>query len=167
MNEIKISVSRDRRELNRLVKGLYEDFGKPFSETISTWLDKGPSDDEFWEVYLIRIRGKTVGICGLYSQYENPDMKELWLGWFGVLPKYRSSGIGKKALLLMEERARKLGSLQIMSYVNNKGKPLGFYYRNGFSRLCSVLEYLKKHKELDKDEFENDTDHVIKKELFM
>lgn len=160
-----IVISREMDLFKPVMENLHVDFGDEFINTLNIWIEDGPDDDEFWEVYLIRNNDKVIGICGLYSQYDNPDMKELWLGWFGIIPRLRNIGIGGVALSLMESRAKELGCSDLMSYVDAKGKPLAFYVRNGFSRMCSVGEYLKEHPELDMDSFENENDHVIRKEL--
>jgi GNAT superfamily N-acetyltransferase len=165
MEKIELILSKDKRKFKTLISGLYKDFGEPFSDTIELWLSEGPDDYEFWEVYLIYLNGKIIGLCGLYSQYEKSDKKELWLGWFGILKKHRSSGIGAKVLKLLEARAREFGCSVLISYVNREGKPLNFYYSNGFKRVCSVGEYLSKHPDLDMDDFENEDDHIITKRI--
>jgi len=48
-----------------------------------------------------------IGITGLYSYFEYP--KDVWLGWFGVLPKFRERGYGKRVLLWTMEKAKELG----------------------------------------------------------
>jgi GNAT superfamily N-acetyltransferase len=102
-------------------------------------------------------------MCGLYSLEKN-STENLWLGWFGILPKYRSTGIGGIALEKMTEVARVLGCKALHSYVDESGKPLKFYYRHGFEKLCSVREFLEKTK-ADPSDFEGMDDHVIRKIL--
>lgn len=55
--------------------------------------------------FLIKYRGKAVGVIGLFN-YEN-NSNDIWLNWFGVLPKYRNKGIGTSALLSIIAIARK------------------------------------------------------------
>ena len=52
---------------------------------------------------------------------------------------------------------------------NKNGKPLNFYYRNGFKKLCSVKEYITNNSlsvgdDLE-DEFEDMDDHIIVKNI--
>ena len=114
---------------------------------------------------LIKENKKTIGICGLYSLDEN-SKDELWLGWFGIIKEYRSKGHGSDVLKQLEIKAKEANAHTIYSYVNKKGKPLDFYYRNGFKRVGTVKEYLEKTKfKFDKENFEDLDDHVIKKKI--
>lgn len=115
---------------------------------------------EYWEVYLIKWEDKTIGICGLYSLNKN-STEELWLTWFGLIPEYRNKGIGTLALEYMKIKAISLRCKRLMSYVEEEGKALPFYYRNGFKRISSVKEYLFLHPELPTNEFGEDNDHII------
>ena len=53
------------------------------------------------------IAGLGIGITGLYTKDDND--KTAWLGWFGVLPEYRGSGLGKKLLIQTIELAKLWG----------------------------------------------------------
>jgi len=163
-----ISFSNSRRlsDFKPLLDSLVPDMGYMYIHSILVWCEviEEDSDDIFWEVWLIKYKGKVVGMCGLYAQKENYT-KELWLGWFGVIPEMRSMGIGEEALRFMENKAKTVGCKKIMSYVDRKGKPLNFYYRNGFRRVSYVKQYLKNHPKMDRDCFENLDDHIIEKTL--
>lgn len=152
------------RQFKCLTDGLYDDFGAPFKETMKLWC-KRVDDGKFWQVWIIKNDKETIGVCGLYSMdYET---KTLWLGWLGLLKKHRNKGFGKDVMSLLYEEAKNLGALRLNSYVDEEGKPLSFYYREGFERIGSVKEYMKK-KKLKKEEaenFEDLKDHVITKKL--
>lgn len=61
----------------------------------------------------------------------------------------------------MENHARKIGCNKILSYVDFDGKPLPFYYKNGYKRISSVKTYLKNNPEANMKDFEDVKDHVI------
>lgn len=50
-----------------------------------------------------------VGVTGIYSYYEYPDTA--WLGWFGILKKFRNKGLGEvtldKTISLAKEKGYK------------------------------------------------------------
>jgi GNAT superfamily N-acetyltransferase len=95
------------------------------------------------------------------------ETKTLWLGWLGILKKFRNKGLGKEVMKLLYAESKLVGAKTLNSYVDKEGKPLSFYYREGFTRIGSVVDYIKK-KRLKKSElenFENIEDHVITKKL--
>lgn len=55
--------------------------------------------------YLIYYKSKPVGIIGLFKYQKYPD--DIWLNWFGVMPKYRKKGIGTATLIKIIKMARK------------------------------------------------------------
>ena len=166
MKKIKLSIiqSKNINDYKPILEGLVGDFGHIYYHAILTWCGiinaDWYKDNKYWQVYLVKHDDNVVGICGLYSHYEN-SIDELWLGWFGTIPEFRNKKIGQFALEWMIENSKSIGCSKIMSYVNTDGKPLSFYYRNGFKRICSVSEYLEIHKDLNIDEFEGMDDHVI------
>lgn len=68
--------------------------------------------------YIIKWNKIPVGVIGLYS--EN-DEESIWLGWFGVLPEFRSKGIGRKSILDMIEKAKKSDKKYFRLYTNDDG----------------------------------------------
>jgi len=160
---MKFIQSRNIRQYKCLTTGLMADFGESFKETMKMWC-KCVDDGKFWEVWLIKNDKKeTIGVCGLYSL--DFDTKELWLGWLGILPQHRNKGEGKEVMKFLCSIAKEAGCKKINSYVNKEGKPLSFYYREGFTRIGSVKEYLKKKRIKFNDNFEDIEDHVITKKL--
>jgi GNAT superfamily N-acetyltransferase len=165
---ITLKESIDIKEYKPVLEGLVSDFGYVFYHAILSYceiIDEKWSDNKYWQVRLIKNDNDVIGICGLYSLREN-DNSELWLGWFGIIPEFRNQKIGESVLGELETLAKSVGCNTIFSYVNIDGKPLKFYYRNGFTRVSTVGEYLKENNfEFDINEFENMEDHVIKKVL--
>lgn len=164
---MKLIMSKKLSNYNRILESFIDDWGYVYYHAILVWCgiikDKDFLSNEMWEVYLIEHNRKICGVAGLYSHNDNRD--ELWLGWFGILPELRSKGIGTKALNLVEKKALKFGCKKMMAYVDKKGKPLSFYYRNGWKRCCNVRQWMNKHPECDKSQFEGMNDHVISKTI--
>ena len=92
--------------------------------------------------YIIRWNGFPVGVIGLYM-HDELDKNSIWLGWFGVLPEFRSKGIGRKSLLDMIEKSKEYGKKFFRLYTNDSGdstaRPL---YR-------SVMQIFEKYDNAD------------------
>jgi GNAT superfamily N-acetyltransferase len=158
---LNIFQSKDIHDYTPVLEGLYDDFGSALCHSILVWCDIMESNySAYWEIYLIKFENKVIGICGLYSLHEG-STDELWLGWFGMIPQCRNLGLGSKVLQWMIEQAKTLGCKKIMSYVDEDGKPLSFYYRHGFNRVCNVGEYIRDNPSVSIEEFESSQDHII------
>lgn len=70
--------------------------------------------------YIIRWNGLPVGVIGLYM-HDELGTDSMWLGWFGVLPEFRSKGIGRRSLLDMIEKSKKFGKKFFRLYTNDNG----------------------------------------------
>jgi GNAT superfamily N-acetyltransferase len=163
---INFKQSRNIHDYRPILEGLVDDFGYTYYHAILSWckIIDLEGESEFWEVFLIHNNhDEIIGICGLYSML--PGTEELWLGWFGILPKYRNAGVGQRAYESLEAYAICLGATSIRTYVDKAGKPLSFYYRNGFINVGTVGEYLEANTELSKNDFENMDDFVLVKDL--
>lgn len=86
------------------------------SDDIELSYTRGLDNDSTWrsvkilEHYLV-INSDTdevVAITGIYQKNTHP-LDEIWLSWFGVNPKFRRQGIGKKVLELTMNLARDRG----------------------------------------------------------
>lgn len=163
--------TRDIVKFGPILKPLSKDFTSIFYETVLEWCGVIPRDDykegRYWEVWLIYLNGKPIGICGLYTLKESKDLDELWLGWLGIIPEYRNLKLGGEIMTHLYSEARKVGAKKIYSYVGEDGKPLNFYKREGFKVIGNVGEYLKDRgiDYIDGDDFESLNDYVIMKEL--
>src|SRR3989344_2416728 len=47
--------------------------------------------------HIVYYKNKPVGVTRIYSPIDKP--KEMWLGWFGIVPKARKLGLGSKGIL--------------------------------------------------------------------
>lgn len=70
--------------------------------------------------YIAKYNSIPVGITGLYAHGET-DNESVWLGWFGVLPEFRSRGIGKQILIDTIEKAKQYGKKYFRLYTNDNG----------------------------------------------
>lgn len=70
--------------------------------------------------WLIYDNNELIGISGLYDYFELGEPETAWLGWFGVLDKYRSCGYGKKILLETIKRAKEMGCKKLRLYSSKR-----------------------------------------------
>lgn len=77
------------------------------------------NNEEQW-FYIIKYNETPVGITGLYT-YDEIDEESIWLGWFGILPEFRSRGFGRQTLLDMIEKAKKFNRKYFRLYTNDDG----------------------------------------------
>lgn len=163
---IKLIESKNIYDYKLVLEGLFDDdgFGYPFLDTMLVWCNvmTNKPDGKFWQVWLIQYGNKKIGVCGLFS--HNKTNKQLWLGWFGLHPKFRNKKIGAEVLSWMEQYAKSIGCKEILSYVDKQGTPLPFYYKQSYTNIGTVRNYLIKNKESE-GEFEDLDDHVISKKL--
>ncbi len=59
-------------------------------------LTKMSYPDDHVKYYLAYFKDEPIGITGFY--YYPDYQEEMWLAWFGILPKYQRKGFGKKVL---------------------------------------------------------------------
>lgn len=86
-------------------------------------------------VLLASDAGKSVG-------YINPviDGKEAWIGGIGVIPQYRSSGVGTKLMRSAEELCRNRGVQSItLEVIDGNDRAQRMYERLGFSASRKFL----------------------------
>lgn len=166
--------SRKYSDYESLISVLEEDFGNMFHLTVSQWCaNTGWSKaeletDEYWQIWLLKHDGKIIGICGLYTIHPH-DTKNLWLGWLGILPEYRNKNITKQYIMPhLYDTARSINCKFIMSYVDSEGRPLNFYYREGFKVISTVKDYciINNMDYIDGSDFESPEDLVICKNLY-
>lgn len=149
-----------------LFEGLQDVFDQEHWTSILTWCGVIPGDPsdfgKFWDAYVLEVHGRTVGICGLYS-HKLHDNSSLWLGWFGVLPQYRSMGIGKVAMEFMEVEARKAGGNMLFVHVQDEGA-IRFYTRSGFIPVDTDLAKLDPDM---KGYINSPEDRIMSKSLYL
>ena len=170
-NKLSFFKTRNIYDYSQVLKPLAEDFTPIFYQTMLVWCEIIPSDnaqsDRLWEVWLIKLGNKQVGVCGLYTLNGATDTKELWLGWLGIVPELRNLKLGTQVMEHLYAFAKSVGCERIYSYVDKDGRPLNFYKREGFEIIGTVGEYCDKNclGNIDGGDFEDENDYVIKKLL--
>lgn len=163
--------TKEIKDYSLILKPLADDFTPIFYQTMLVWCKVIPYDnvqsDLFWEIWLVMIDDKPIGVCGLYTLTGAKDTKELWLGWLGIIPEFRNLKLGGQIMEHLYIEAKKVGCERIYSYVDKEGKPLSFYKREGFEILGTVDEYCANNSidNIDGEDFEDKDDFVIMKQL--
>ena len=88
--------------------------------------------------YLVYHKNEVVGITGLYEDEFSAEEGVVWLGWFGVLPKFRHLGYGSHILMMTIDLARSKGYKMLRCYVHVKENKLGI---NLLERLMTFSEH--------------------------
>ena len=68
---------------------------------------------KYWIAYL---NGEPVGICGITEYFDYPD--DCFLGWYGVLDKFRRQGLGRKMFNFCKAEAENLGYKTLRLYTD-------------------------------------------------
>lgn len=102
--------------------------------------EKSTYDTEL-EYYIHYDGDSPVGISGLYSEPMAND--SLWLGWFGVLEKYRNRGYGSAILNSFESECKRRGMTfaRLYTAVDNNESAIHFYKNRGYSLEVYNGEY--------------------------
>ena len=92
--------------------------------------------------YIIRWNDIPIGVVGLYINDEI-DEESIWLGWFGILPEFRSRGFGRRSILDMIEKSKKFNKKYFRLYTRDDGNSTaGPLYR-------SVMQICEKYKNIN------------------
>lgn len=159
--------SRNIQDYSLIFTEMVKDWEYEHYQYILTYCGIIPLQDDhkplFWDMWLVyNDQAQLIGLC---SVYEDSSKKRCWLGWYGVLPKFRYLGYGEKILNYAERAALVKGFTELYCYCTDE--PLDYYFNNGFKRIGNVEEFLNDHyNEYDLEEFVGEYDnHVIKKQL--
>jgi ribosomal protein S18 acetylase RimI-like enzyme len=77
---------------------------------------------------------------GLY-QMVNSSPNIVWVGWFGLRPKYRQQGLGTLMINALKKYALQFGFKQLWVFTNNNNFiAISFYEKAGFIKLGSAEE---------------------------
>ncbi len=94
--------------------------------------------------FIIKYNETPVGVIGLYMNDEI-DNESIWLGWFGILPEFRSKGIGRKSILDMIDEAKKYNKKYFRLYTNDKGdstaRPLYRSVMQTYENYTNINDY--------------------------
>lgn len=83
--------------------------------------------------YLVYDNDTCVGITGIYA-YEK-DYDNAWIGFFGIIEKYREKGYGKEVLKLTEDYARNMNYkfMRLFTDKIDNDLAINFYKKYGYS----------------------------------
>jgi ribosomal protein S18 acetylase RimI-like enzyme len=119
------------------------DFGDRFLISMLHWCGIGRRSTplDYWKVFLVRARGDTVGVSGLYRQTGMPQ-SVCWVGWFGIRPRFRREGFGTNALCALFNVARSIGGQELWVYTGSSDDvAVSFYKSVGFEALGSAAKW--------------------------
>ena len=83
----------------------------------NSYLRAYKNGNPYWLVY---EGDNLVGMSGIYDYPELGEPETAWLGWFGVLEKYRGRGYGKAILLETLNRAKEMGYKKFRLYSSKR-----------------------------------------------
>lgn len=100
----------------------------PSNLDYDNFVNKAKSSSEDNISYIVYYNNDPIGITGVYI--EDIDKESIWLDWYGVLPKYRNKGFGKRILLKTIEYCKKLDRFEYLRLDTTfwKGRPAIFLY---------------------------------------
>ncbi|MCH5166994.1 MAG: GNAT family N-acetyltransferase [Erysipelotrichales bacterium] len=98
--------------------------------------------DDHVKYYLAEKDSKYVGITGLYNY--NDDTENAWIAWYGILPQYRSKGLGEELLKETISLAKDQGFRYIRLYADllDNADAIKLYEKNGFIKEKYTAEKL-------------------------
>ena len=72
------------------------------------------------DYYIAYVDDEPIGVTGIYSYHEYPI--DAWLGWFGILEKYRNNGYGAITLDKTIQLAKEKGYSKFRLYTDEYAK---------------------------------------------
>jgi ribosomal protein S18 acetylase RimI-like enzyme len=132
---------REDIRIEKLVPERLDHLVKVQEEAFSDYIIPIKSSKEFFLDFQRSVGGDLSNVllasdAGRIVGYVNPviDGKEAWIGGIGVIPQYRSSGIGTKLMRSAEELCRSRGVQSIaLEVIEGNDKAQRLYERLGFS----------------------------------
>jgi len=105
---------------------------------------------DYIKYYLVYKDNNVIGITGLYSNEDIYETNSIWLGWFGILPKYRKLGFGKKVLLdtinKSIELSKKYPIKYFRLYTDEKTNDISL---NLYDKIMDIKEYYNNKNDIN------------------
>ncbi|MBU5591843.1 GNAT family N-acetyltransferase [Clostridium sp. MSJ-4] len=111
---------------------------------IKNSIDNNDPGYAYWIVY---ENETAIGISGIYT--VEADRDSVWLSWYGVLPKWRSKGFGRKILLESIERATSLNQFKYLRLYTSEE-----YNASALGVYNSVMDLCERYENPDDETFE-------------
>ena len=105
------------------------------SGKVEYFCDEDRAELKLLEHFVFRIGPQIAGFGGLYRHNDKPQMD--WLNWLGVVPEFRSRGLGAEIVCYLSGIAKQRGSKFLVAYTSASDDNSGtrkFYDRMGFSK---------------------------------
>lgn len=102
----------------------------------------------YFEYFVLVVDGKVIGTTGLYRERSTP--KDLWLGWYGVLPEYRGQGWGSVLLDFSVQKSKEMGAENLRLWTTDEP-----------DMAKAALVYAKKGFTLDSKEWDDESKYNI------
>lgn len=85
--------------------------------------------------YLYYDNNQPVGMSGFYDEPNENPRESAWLGWFGVIEKYRMNGFGRQIISCFESEALKFGYKYCRVYTEDAedNSAIQFYSKCGYT----------------------------------
>ena len=93
--------------------------------------------------WLVYHKNDLIGTVGVYGCPWLKEEKTCWLGWFGVLPKYRNKGYGTVILQKLFEIAKNMGYETLRVYTSYKYCPLAISFYDRLMDFHEIYTYEK------------------------
>lgn len=125
----------------------------PEESAYEHFLETIEKNEDYEKYFLVYKDDNVIGITGLYSNEDLKQTNSIWLGWFGVLEKYRNNGYGKRILLDTINMANKLSKTYPIKYFrlytserdNKAAQPL-------YQEVMDLKEYYKNDNDINYDD---------------
>ncbi len=159
---ISLTQSKNLNDYSDILKEFNSLFGKEFEKDIKAWCNnKKDNMPGYWEVYLVKQNdNKIVGISGLYSLNSDKN-DEFWLGWFGVLKKYRNKGIGGCVLDKTFKIASDNGTKELFVFTWNDNKAIELFEKKGFKDIGTANDFKDFQKKREYFNLPNDIVNIV------
>jgi ribosomal protein S18 acetylase RimI-like enzyme len=144
----------ETKEIEEFIPVMKEiDFGDRFLLSMLHWCGIGRRSTplDYWKVFLLRAGGEVVGVSGLYRQ---PGMLHnvVWVGWFGIRPRFRREGFGTSTMHALMDVARNMGYQELWVYTGSSDDAAVCFYKSlGFEVLGSAAGWAPGRTMVDSD----------------
>ena len=107
---------------------------------------------EYQNYYLVYDKENVIGTTGLYCFEDISITNSIWLGWFGVLEKFRRKGYGKRILLdtinIAKEFSKKYPIKFFRLYTSERDNPIAQILYN---EIMDIKEYYNNKEDFNYD----------------
>jgi GNAT superfamily N-acetyltransferase len=118
-------------------------------------------DIPFWKLYIIKYKGETAGITGLYII---SPLKDYWISYFGILREFWGTMLSERVISKLIKNVKELGAEYLYLYTDPKlnSMAIKLYKKLGFEYVSTVGEFSKNN---DSIELGNPDEIVMRKKI--